>query len=484
MTKSKVASNTLFNTIKSIFGVVYPIVTFPYISRVLMTDNFGKINFGNSIVCYISLIASLGVTVYAIRECSKVKEDQERLSNVASQILSINVLTTFVAYFVLVILLIFAKPLENYRLLICIQSTNILFVTLGADWLNTAMEDFKYIAVRTVFFQILSLILMFIFINKPEDYLIYAAISVVASSGANIVNVVYRRKFCKLRFTWKMNLKRHLPKIFLLFSFIFSMSIYVNSDVTILGLVRGDREVGLYSTSVKLYQIVNTTIASISWVVMSKLSFYFAKKDYEEINKLLKYSLNFIIVFGFPCICGLEIIAKEIIVMVAGDAYADASLSLRILGFALLCSFISGWLCNMVRIPSGQDFLSLKISLFCALVNVVLNLILIPVWGLNAAAFTTALTELFGLIWGFIVIDKNIKITGLKEMVIAPLIGGIGIICIGYIVKNLIDSSFAISLVTIFFCFMWYSFVMIVSKNEIFLEFTKILANKFVNIKK
>ena len=138
----------------------------------------------------------------------------------------------------------------------------------------------------------------------------------------------------------------------------------------------------------------------------------------------------------------------------------------------------------MVRIPSGQDFLSLKISLFCALVNVVLNLILIPVWGLNAAAFTTALTELFGLIWGFIVIDKNIKITGLKEMVIAPLIGGIGIICIGYIVKNLIDSSFAISLVTIFFCFMWYSFVMIVSKNEIFLEFTKILANKFVNIKK
>ena len=325
---------------------------------------------------------------------------------------------------------------------------------------------------------------MFIFINKPEDYLIYAAISVVASSGANIVNVVYRRKFCKLRFTWKMNLKRHLPKIFLLFSFIFSMSIYVNSDVTILGLVRGDREVGLYSTSVKLYQIVNTTIASISWVVMSKLSFYFAKKDYEEINKLLKYSLNFIIVFGFPCICGLEIIAKEIIVMVAGDAYADASLSLRILGFALLCSFISGWLCNMVRIPSGQDFLSLKISLFCALVNVVLNLILIPVWGLNAAAFTTALTELFGLIWGFIVIDKNIKITGLKEMVIAPLIGGIGIICIGYIVKNLIDSSFAISLVTIFFCFMWYSFVMIVSKNEIFLEFTKILANKFVNIKK
>ena len=457
MTKSKVASNTLFNTIKSIFGVVYPIVTFPYISRVLMTDNFGKINFGNSIVCYISLIASLGVTVYAIRECSKVKEDQERLSNVASQILSINVLTTFVAY---------------------------LFVTLGADWLNTAMEDFKYIAVRTVFFQILSLILMFIFINKPEDYLIYAAISVVASSGANIVNVVYRRKFCKLRFTWKMNLKRHLPKIFLLFSFIFSMSIYVNSDVTILGLVRGDREVGLYSTSVKLYQIVNTTIASIAWVVMSKLSFYFAKKDYEEINKLLKYSLNFIIVFGFPCICGLEIIAKEIIVMVAGDAYADASLSLRILGFALLCSFISGWLCNMVRIPSGQDFLSLKISLFCALVNVVLNLILIPVWGLNAAAFTTALTELFGLIWGFIVIDKNIKITGLKEMVIAPLIGGIGIICIGYIVKNLIDSSFAISLVTIFFCFMWYSFVMIVSKNEIFLEFTKILANKFVNIKK
>ena len=120
MEKSSVNSNTFFNTLKSVFSVLYPLITFPYISRVLQTDNIGKINFGNSIVSYVSLVASLGVTTYAIRECAKVKENKEELSVVASQILSINIISTIIAYSVLVIVLIFAKPLENYRLLICI----------------------------------------------------------------------------------------------------------------------------------------------------------------------------------------------------------------------------------------------------------------------------------------------------------------------------------------------------------------------------
>ena len=402
MAKNSVNGNTVYNTIKSIFGVIYPLITFPYISRILLTDNVGKISFGSSIVSYVSLIASLGVPIYAVRECSKVGDDRNTLSKTASQILSINIMSTLIAYLAMAVVLIFAKPLENYRLLICIQSTMVLFTTLGADWLNTAMEDFKFIAIRTMSIQIISLLLMFIFIHKPEDYIKYAIISVVASSGANIVNIFYRRKFCKTRFTWHMDIKRHLPKIMLLFSLILSQIIYVNSDMTILGLLKGDHEVGLYSTSVKIYQIVNTTIASIAWVVIPKLSYYFAQKNYAEINKLLKYSLNFIIVFGIPSICGLEIIAPQLVVTIAGYAYADAALSLRILGFAMLCSFFAGWVGNMTRLPAGKEGISLKISSVSAMINIVLNFILIPRWGLNAAAFTTFVSELFGLIWGLI----------------------------------------------------------------------------------
>ena len=478
MAKSSVNSNTVFNTLKSVFSVIYPLITFPYISRVLMTDNVGKINFGNSIVSYASLIASLGVTTYAVRECSRVRDDRDELSKTASEILSINLMSTLVAYLALAIVLVAAKPLENYRLLICIQSTSILFATLGADWLNTAMEDFRFIAIRTILIQVISLLLMFIFIHKPEDYMIYAVISVVASSGANVVNIFYRRRYCKTRFTWNMNVKKHLPRIMLLFSLILSQTIYVNSDMTILGLMRGDHEVGLYSTAVKIYQIVNSTVASIAWVVMPQLSYHFSRKEYSEINKLLKYSLNFILVLGIPCICGLLIIAPHLIITIAGEAYVDAALSLRILCFAMLCSFLGGWVGNMTRLPAGKEGLSLKISSISALLNIVLNFILIPKWGLNAAAFTTAVSELFGLIWGFIKIDKNIKIDGIRKMVMGPIIGGMGIFVIGWIVQRTFSKAWLVSIITIAISVVWYFAVMIISRNEFFMGFARPIAKR------
>ena len=291
-----IKKNTFFNIIKSIFGIIYPLITFPYISRILQTENVGKINFSNSVVSYFSLIASLGVTTYAVRECSKYKDDKDSLSNTASQIFSINIWSTIIAYIALVVTIIAAKPLYNYKVLIIIQSTTILFTTLGADWLNTAMEDFRFIAIRTMSMQIISLLLMFIFVRRTEDYIIYAVISVVASSGANVINIFYRKRYCTTRFVLHIDWRKHMPPILMLFSLILSQTIYTSSDTTILGLCKGDYQVGLYSTSVKIYNIVNTVVASVAWVVMPQLSANFAKKNFEKINSLLKYSLNFIIV--------------------------------------------------------------------------------------------------------------------------------------------------------------------------------------------
>ena len=480
MAKRSINSNAVFNTLKSIFSVIYPLITFPYISRVLMTDNVGKINFGNSIVSYVSLIASLGVTTYAVRECSRVRDNRDELSKTASEILSINLMSTLVAYLGLAVVLVVAKPLENYRKLICIQSTAVLFATLGADWLNTAMEDFRFIAIRTFLMQVLSLLLMFVFVHKPEDYMIYAAISVFASSGANAINIFYRRKYCRTKFTWNMNVKKHFPRILLLFSLILSQTIYVNSDMTILGLMKGDHEVGLYSTSVKIYQIVNSTVASIAWVVMPQLSFYYFRKEYDEINKLLKYSLNFITVLGIPCICGLVIIAPQIITIIAGEAYVEATLSLRILCIAMLCSFFSGWVGNMTRLPAGKEGLSLAISSGSALLNIVLNFLMIPKWGLNAAAFTTAVSEFFSMICGFIYIDKNIKIEGLRQVFLSPIVGGIGILVIGWITQTMLNRAWIVSIITIVISLVWYLFVMLISRNEFFMGFAEPVVNKLI----
>ena len=203
MGKESIKKNTFYNTIKYIASTVFPLITFPYISRVLMKENVGKVNFGLSVVSYFSLISTLGITLYAVRECAAVRNNQKKLNDVSSQILSINILSTVIAYVLLTVTLLFFKKVENYRLLIVIQSLSIIFTTLGADWLNVAMEDFRYIALRTVGFQALALVLMFSFIHKPSDYMKYAIVSLVASSGANIVNIWYRKRYCVTRFTWQ-----------------------------------------------------------------------------------------------------------------------------------------------------------------------------------------------------------------------------------------------------------------------------------------
>lgn len=478
MELNKTKENTVFNTVKSVFSIIYPLITFPYISRILMTENVGKVNFGNSIVSYFSLVASLGVTTYAVRECSKFRSDRRELGRVSSEIFSINIWSTIIAYSALAVTLLFAKSLKNYRELIIIQSTTILFTTLGADWLNTAMEDFKYIAIRTVLMQILSIVLMFTFVRKSDDYLKYAMISVIASSGANVVNILYRRKFCKTRFVFKCNLKRHLPPILILFSLVLTQTIYTTSDITILGLIKGDYQVGLYSTSVKVYNIINTLVASVAWVVIPQLSVAYADNDYSKVNELVKYSLNFIIVLGLPCLVGMNLIAREIITLIAGIEYVDAALSLRILSISLLFSFLGGWIGNTMLLPSGKERVCLWASIASATVNIILNFILIPYWGLYAAAATTAFSEFVGFVIQLLFVGKNIKITGLGKMLTGPVIGGVIITIVCFIVKRYVFSDYLIAILSVVLAAIAYFLVLLITGNEFMLSFVKPIFKK------
>ena len=139
MKEANVQKNTLYNMIKSAAAILFPLISFPYAARVLLAEGIGKVNFGNSIISYFSLLATLGITTYAIRECAKVRDDKVKLEKTASQLFSINLLTTLLSYLLLALTLLFARPLADYRVLITIQASTILFTTLGTEWLNSAM---------------------------------------------------------------------------------------------------------------------------------------------------------------------------------------------------------------------------------------------------------------------------------------------------------------------------------------------------------
>lgn len=481
MKQPNIKTNTIYSVIKSVASVLFPLITFPYASRVLLPEGIGKVNFAHSIVNYFSLLASLGLATYAIRECSRVREDRNKLGQVASELMSLNIVTTLISFALLALTLLFARPLDDYRALIVLQSSTIAFTALGTDWLNSAMEDFKLITLRTVGFQFLSLLLMLLFVHSPDDYMIYALTMVISASGAALVNIFYRRRFCQVRFTWRIPFKRHLPPVLLLFAMQLSQVIFTNADVTMLGLIHGDLEVGLYNAAIKIYNIVSQVVSSILWVVMPRLSLYYAQQDYSKINPLLRKVLGFSLALGLPCITGLNMLAPEIVQVIGGPEYIPAAPALQLLTISLFFSFIGGsFIGNVIMLPSKREKHFLVACCIAAVTNVVLNAALIPSMNIYGAAIATAVSAFVIFIILLPKMEKEIQLGNLWTLSIPPVLGcaGIAIICI--LAKLFLSDLWIRSIVAIGLSTLVYALVLILCRYEMVAPTIRAIKKKFL----
>ena len=479
MNSKSIKKNTVYNTIKTLSSIVFPLITFPYVSRTLLVENVGKINFGLSFVSYFSLIASLGINVYAIRECSKVSNNRKELSKTASQIFSLNLLTTIFAYILLLLFLIFYKKIANYRTLIVIQSLSILFSTLGTDWLNTAMEDFKYITIRTIVFQFVSLFLLFILIHSPQDYMKYAAISVISSSGYNLVNMFYRKKYCDISITKNIEIKKHYLPIIYLFVMLLSQTIFNNVDMSMLGIMKGDFEVGIYSTAHKIMNIISQIVASILWVVLPRISFYYKNNNFGEINNLLRKILGFNITLGLPCVIGTILMSNDIILLIAGKEFIQSGLVLKILMLSFFISLFGGsFLGNMILLPMNEERYYMIVCIINAIINIILNYIYIPYFASAAAAGTTVICSILVFILLVIHIDKRINIDNVKLLFLQPIIGSVSIIIICYACKQ-INSLYIRIFISIVLSVITYFVIQLMFKNDLCLALYNAVVKKF-----
>ena len=207
------------NLIKTFMSLLFPLITFPYASRILMPEGIGKVVFAQSIITYFAMFASLGIGAYGVREAAKIRDNKLLLSRFSKEIFTINIIATFFAYLIFAICLFAIPNIFVYRKLLCICSASILFSTLGMDWLYNALEDYQYITIRSIAFQLISLIFLFVVVHKENDYLWYAAISVGANVGSNICNFIHSRKFISFRHIHHLQLKKHLKAVFILFFF-------------------------------------------------------------------------------------------------------------------------------------------------------------------------------------------------------------------------------------------------------------------------
>lgn len=404
----KLGINAILNVLRQLVAVIFPLITFPYVSRTLGVENYGKINYTASIISYISLIAGLGITNYAIREGSRLKSDYKKFTRFVSEIFTLNFLSLFISYVLLFIIIFYYKGNETYRYLLLIQGIAVFFTVIGCEWLNVIYEDYFFITVRYILFQAVTLGLIFLLVKTADDLLIYAFVIQIGTIFANICNVVhfYKRWNVKLSFIIDASIFSHLKYILILFANSISMLIYVNSDVTLIGIYKGDYEVGLYSVSVKIYTIVKQLLNAMMVVGIPRMARWTGKVEKSKVDKQLNSLLNVLLVFLFPAIGGLYCLSNSIISVMAGNKYCLSAEALKILAITLLFSTGVCFYSNLVLIPNNMEKYILKATSLSAILNIVLNIIYIPSYGMIAAAYTTLISEGVSVLYMILVARK------------------------------------------------------------------------------
>lgn len=222
---------------------MFPLITFPYISRVLQADGVGKITFFTSVVTYFALFAQLGIPTYGIRACAKVRNDKEKLAKTVQEIFFINFAMSVVAYIALVIAYFSVDKFNEEGMLFLVLASTIAFNLIGMEWLYKSLEEYFYITIRSLVFKTIGICLMFLFVHDKSDYIIYGAITIFAASASSLLNFINIRKhvkFYKLRTDY--NFKQHMKPILTFFALSCAAIIYTNLDAVMLGLFMGIRQ--------------------------------------------------------------------------------------------------------------------------------------------------------------------------------------------------------------------------------------------------
>lgn len=434
--------NFIMNFILTVSNFLFPLITFPYVSRVLLPEGTGKVAFALSIVSYFTLFASFGVATYGIRAIAQVRDDKERLSKTMHELLFINIISMIIVYIALAIAILVVPKFAMEKELFWVTSLFILFTIIGIEWLYKGLEKYQYITIRTIVFKIASLFLVFLFVKEKSDYILFAFVSIFAIVGSGALNLINSRKLINYTLYSKYEFKKHLKPMFVLFLTSMAIAIYTSLDEGLLGLLSSPEQVGYYNAAVRVKGILFTLITSLGVVLLPRLSYYVENHMETEFHEALAKSTNFIIVIAASVVIFFTLFAKETILILAGENYVASIIPLQIVVWALILSAITNILGIQILLPLKKDKQLLFSVLCAATVDVIANFLLVPKLAAVGTALSVIAAELSVLIVQIIILRQYIKIlfSGLQlhKIIIALLIA---IACALFVREIVVNTS-------------------------------------------
>ena len=385
--------NFIYNNLLGITNVIFPLVVFPYATRVLGPDGIGIASFAISFSTFFIILSSLGIPIYGIREIAKCGDDKEKLSKTFSELLLIQSIWSVFIIIIYVVVLFVTDTYKDESNLKYLSFVHILSGVGFLNWFFQGIENYRFIAISNFFVKTLAIILLFVLVTKASDYWLYYLIFVFSALIATIINFFYSFKFVKIRF-YNLNLKRHLTSVLVLFSTQLAISLYVNLDVVMLRYLSVDEQVGYYSVSIKIVKTTLLVVSSLGAVLIPRISLFIEQQKIKEVKKLIEKSVQFVLLLAFPIMIVFGVLAKEIIFLFAGDKFSYATSLMYILLPLVLLIGMSNIFGLQILVPYNKEN-KLLIGVFIgAILNFSFNLLLIPIYNGNGAAISTIVTEI------------------------------------------------------------------------------------------
>lgn len=412
MNKS-VKKNYIFNLVYQIFLLITPFLTTPYVSRVLLSDGIGKYSFSFAIVNYFILFASFGFAYYAQREIAKFSGNKYEQSKVFWEIFILRSLTTSMSL-IIFLGLIFSNALASYNILLIILAVSIISVAVDPSYILQGNEDFEKLTLPNIIVRCLSIVSIFLFVKNRSHLWIYTLIGAGCTILSNVILWFYSTKYLTKVNIKKLEVKKHFIPALKLFIPTIAISIYTLLDRTLIGLMLptnvADSNVGFYDSAEKIVKMALTVVTALGAVMIPNNAKYYSNKDYEKLNKNIETAVKFSALLGFPIMFGLAAIASNFVPWFFGPGYEYVVNLMEI--FSLLIIFIglsSVYGTQYLIATNKENILTASVTVG-AIINLTLNLITIPRFGVMGAALSTVIAEAIILLYQMISLRKIFSI--------------------------------------------------------------------------
>ena len=391
---ASIKTNVFYSGVLTAANYFFPLITYPYVNRVLGVTNIGMCNFVDSIISYYLLFSMMGMSTMGIREIAKAKEKgQSELSKTFSGLMLINGVSTAIAIFVLVIVIFIVPKFADYKELLVIGIFKVLFNYLMIEWFYRGLENFKYITNRSILVRIIYVILIFVFVRTRDDYVVYYALTVLTIVINATINIVYSRNFVKFSYS-QLTIRPFVKPFLILGVYGLLTSMYTTFNSAYLGFVTNDTEVGYYTTATRLHVFILALFTAFTSVMMPRMSSLASQGSYDAYFNLCSKSLKVLFTFAFPVMVYSFNFSDDIIYVLAGTGFEKSADCFRMIIPNILIVGLEQIFITQVLLTLSKDKAVLVNSIVGAIVGVLFNILLVSQFLSMGTSFVWVLSEL------------------------------------------------------------------------------------------